>query len=103
MITAAGQRILVVIAAAHADQLIHFVVIRSNVFVSNRPRNLPSIALRARKIEVGIAQRHSSPDVSLAATAPHPNQIEGLSGWSAERSSLQVHVELRRALSGSDL
>ena len=78
MIAAAGQRILIVIAAADADQLIDFVVVRRDVLVADRPRDLPAVALRAREIEIGVAQRNAAPDIRLAAAAPHARQVERL-------------------------
>src|SRR5207253_2768811 len=38
----AGQRVGVIIAAADADVLLHFVVVGRDVFVANRPRNFPA-------------------------------------------------------------
>ena len=98
MVAAAGQRVLVVVAAAHADELIDFVVIRSQVLIADRPGDLPSVAIRAGEIEIGVAQGNAAPNVGLPAAAPDAHQVEGLSRRSAIGSGLQVDVELRRLL-----
>ena len=99
MIFASRERILVVIAAAHADQLVHLVVIRLDVLVTYGPRNLPSIALGSGEIDIRIAQGNAAPYVGFAAAAPHANQFERLFGWRFVRLFLVTQVEFGRMLS----
>src|SRR3954451_21147947 len=103
MIAAARQRVLIVVAAADADQLVDFVVVRRNILVANGPRDFPAIAFGAGEVQVGVAERDAAPDVRLAATAPNPDEVEGLPGRSLKRSGLQIDVELRRLLAGGEL
>ena len=73
---AAGQRILIVIAAAYADQLIDLVVIRSDILVANRPRDFPPIPLGTGEVYVRVPQRYTPPNVGLAAASPNTHEIE---------------------------
>jgi hypothetical protein len=56
MISASGQRVLIIIATTYSDQLVHAIVIRSYIFIPDRPRNLPTVTLRAGKVDVGVPQ-----------------------------------------------
>src|SRR4051794_21733440 len=72
----ARQRILIVKTAAHPDELIDAIIVRPDIFVSDRPGNAPAITRRAFEIEIGVAQRNAPPNICLAAAAPHANQLE---------------------------
>jgi hypothetical protein len=78
VILAAGKAILIVIAAADPDKLIHPIVIRFDIGIADRPGNLPPIALRACEIKIRVAERDAAPHVRFAAAAPHTSQLERL-------------------------
>ena len=60
----------VVVAAADADQLIDLVVVRREVAVVDRPRDVPAVAFACAEVHLAVAQADASPDVGLAAVAP---------------------------------
>ena len=105
MILAARQRILIVVAAAHADQLIDLVVVRRDVLVADGPRDLPAVAFGPVEIEIGVAQRDAAPDVGFAAAAPDAIQVERLAGRRfvrllfGDRDRTAADAGRRRALS----
>ena len=92
------QRVGIVGAAADADQLFDLVVVRRDVRVADRPRDLPSVVRRALEVEIGVAEAHAAPDVRLAAMTPDANQLERLVGRRQVRLLLRVEEELRRLL-----
>ena len=100
MVAAARQGIEIVVAAADADELIDAVIVRCDVFITDGPGDFPAIAVGAREIEVGVTQRDTSPHVSLAATSPDADQVEGLPGQGVIRLLAGIEEELRRMLSG---
>ena len=55
VILAARQPIRVVGSAVDTYELFHAVVIRREVFVANRPGNLPTVTLGFGKVEIGVA------------------------------------------------
>src|SRR5215471_11001270 len=93
---AARQHIQVLVATVDADQLIHFVVIRLNVFVFEWPGE--AISVVDFEINVGIAQADAPPDIGLPAKAPDTDQIERLPGWRNDRLFLTAQIKLRRPL-----
>ena len=76
VIAAAGQRIRVVVAAGDADELLDAVVVRGDVRVADRPRDVPAVPLRAGEVEVRHPQADAAPDVRLAAPAPGAVEVE---------------------------
>ncbi len=97
-VPAAGQRIGVVCAAAHANHLFDTVVVGGDVVVRDGPRNLPSVTLRPLEVEGRVAQADAPPDVRLAAVAPDPHQIERPGLRRQVRLLLDVEEELGRML-----
>ena len=97
-VLAARQRVVVVVAAADPDQLIDLVVVRRDVAVVDRPRDVPAVTLTGTEIQLAVAQADASPDVGLAAEAPHPDQLEVAVLGCQPGLFLRVEHERRRLL-----
>src|SRR5215472_2701617 len=98
MIFASRQPRLIVIAAVNSYQLFHLVVVRRQVFVANRPRNLPAITRGLSQVQIGVPESDATPHVGLPAAAPNADELEILSVGPGVRRSSLVHVEVRRPL-----
>ena len=95
---AARERVRRVGAAADANQLFDPVVVRRDVGVSDRPRDLPAVALGPLEVHLGVAEADATPDVGLAAVTPDTNELEGPIGGREIGLLLDVEKELRRLL-----
>ena len=73
---AARQRIRIVGAPAHADQLFDLIVVRRDLRVRDRPRNLPAVAIGGCQVDLRVAEADAPPHVGLAAVSPHAGQLE---------------------------
>src|SRR5215471_15070463 len=76
VVSAAGQRVRIVIAATYADQLVHPVVVWRDVSVRNGPWNFPPVTFRPFEVQVRIAERNPAPHVGLPADSPNPPKVE---------------------------
>ena len=97
---ASRQRVLIVVAAADADQLVHLIVVRRDVLVPDGPGNLPSILFRPREVHIRIAQRNPAPHIRFSAASPHTHQVERIALVVGERLLFCVHVKLWRLQPG---
>src|SRR5262249_1886526 len=95
---APGQGLAVVVPAAHADELVHLVVVGSDVLVRDRPGDLPAVLLRALEVEVGVAEAHAAPHVRLAAVSPDADELEVASVRREVRLLIRVEEERWRLL-----
>ena len=95
---AAGKRILIVEAAADADEFVHAIVIRSDVFIADGPGNLPSITCRTFKVNVGVTEGNAAPDVGFAAASPHADKLEGSFGCGDVGLFVRAEIEGRLGL-----
>src|SRR5262245_2174382 len=76
VVSAAGQRVGIVIAATYSDQLVHPIVVWCDVSVRNRPRSFPPVMFRPFEVQVGVAERNPAPHVGLPADSPDPPKVE---------------------------
>jgi hypothetical protein len=97
-VPAPRQRVVVIVAATHADQLIDLVVVGRHVGVVDGPGDVPAIDLAGPEVHLRVAQADASPHVGLAADAPHANQLEVLIGGREIGLFLRVEEELIRQL-----
>src|SRR5262249_38691955 len=95
---APGQGLAVVVPAAHADELVHLVVVRCHVLVRDRPGDLPAVLLLALEVEVGVAEAPAPPDVRLAAVSPDADELEVPSVRREVRLLVRVEEERWRLL-----